>query len=93
MFKDYIRDHVDRWFNWAQNNNLGVESMEDLMLVSGCTMVTSWAAALSVDNTLEAEISLESRLHSNRGASFVWSNVRGRVSYHNSCFDPVRSPD
>ena len=67
--------------------------MEDLILVSGCTLVTSWAAAACVDNTFEAEISLASRLVSNVGASFVWSNVRGHVSYHNSRFDPVRSPD
>jgi hypothetical protein len=92
VFEDYIRDHVDRWFNWAQNNKLGVERMEDLILVSGCTMATSWAAAAFVDNN-EAEISLSSRLLSNVGASFVWGNVRGRVSYHNSCLDPVCSPD
>jgi hypothetical protein len=92
VFEDYIRDHVDRWFNWVQNKNLGIERMEDLILVSGCTLVTSWAAAASVD-TFEAEISLTSRSLSNVGASFVWGNVRGRVSYHNSRFDPVRSPD
>jgi hypothetical protein len=92
VFEDYIRDHVDRWFNWAQNNKLGVERMEDLILVSGRTLVTSWAAAASVD-TFEAEISLTSKSLSNVGASFVWGNVRGRVSYHNSRFDPVRSPD
>jgi hypothetical protein len=93
VFEDYIRDHVDRWFNWAQNNKLGVERMEDLILVSGRTLVTSWAAAAFVDNTFDAEISLSSRSLSNIGANFVWCNVRGRVTYHNSRFDPVRSPD
>ena len=91
MFEDYIRDHVDRWFNWAQNNKLGVERMEDLILVSGRTLVTAWAAAAFVDNTFDAEVSLASRLFSNFGAQFVWGNVRGRVLYHNSRFDPVRS--
>ena len=92
VFQDYIRNHVDGWFNWAQNNGLGVERMEDLILVSGCTLVTSWAAAACVDNTFGAEISLGSGLVSNVGASFVWSNVRGHVSHHNSRFDPVRTP-
>ena len=56
LFEDYIRDHVGRWFNWAQNNKLGVERMEDLIFVSGCTMVTSWAAAAaSVDNTFSRD--------------------------------------
>ena len=93
MFEDYIRDHVDKWFNWAQNNNLSVERMEDLILVTGCTLVTSWAAAAFMDNTFEAEISLASRLLSNLGANFIWDHVRGHMSYHNSRSDPVRSPD
>ena len=93
VFEDYIRDHVDSWFNWAQNNKLGIERMEDLILVSGCTLVASWAAAAFVDNNLDAEISLTSRTFNNFGTSFVWGNVRGRVAYHNSRFEPVRSPD
>ena len=93
VFEDYIRDHVDRWFYWAQNNKLGVERMEDLILVSGCTMVTSWAAAAFVDSAFDAEISLVSRILSNVAASFAWGNVRGRVVFHNSQFDPVRSLD
>ena len=60
-FEDYIRDHLDKWFSWARNIGLGIECMEDLILVSGCTMVTSWAAAAW------AEISLTSRLVSNVG--------------------------
>jgi hypothetical protein len=91
-FEHYIRGQVDKWFNWAQNNGLGVERMEDLILVSGCTLVTSWAAAAFVDDTMDAEISLASRTLNNGGASFVWSNIRGRVLYHNSCFEPVRYP-
>jgi hypothetical protein len=93
-FEDYIRDHVVSWFNWAQKNRLGVERMEELILVSGCTLVASWAAATFVDYTMDAEISisLASRTLSNGGASFVWSNIRGNVVHHNSRFDPVSSP-
>ena len=89
VFEDYIRDHVDNWFNWAQNNRLGVERMEDLILVSGCTSATSWASAAFVDSTPEAEVSLTGRLPSNVGGSFAWGNVGGRVVYHNSHFDSV----
>ena len=92
-FEHYIRDHVDGWFNWAQNKKLAVERMEDLILVTGCTLVTSWAAAAFIDHAFDAEISLASRTLSNVEANFVWGNVRGRVVHHNSLFDPVRSPD
>ena len=90
-FEDYIRDHIVGWFTWAQNK-LGVESIEDLILVSGRTLVASWAAAVFLDNTMEAEVSLASRSHDNGGASFVWGKIRGSVVYHNSRFDPVRFP-
>ena len=92
VFEDYIQAHVDSWFTWAQKNRLGVERVEDLILVSGRTLVTSWAAAAFVDGTKDAEISLVSRTFNNGGASFVWSNIRGRVSYGNSPFEPVSSP-
>ena len=92
-FEHYIQSQVDKWFNWAQKNGLGIERMEDLILVSGCTLVTSWAAAAFVDDTMDAEISLAtSRMLNNGGAKFIWSNIRGRVLYHNSCFEPVRTP-
>jgi hypothetical protein len=91
-FKNYIRDHVGKWFSWAKNKKLGVERMEDLILVSGRTLVTSWAAAAFVDDTKDAEITLASRMIDNTRAVFEWSNIRGRVLYHNSRFEPVRSP-
>ena len=70
MFEDYIRDHVDKWFNWAQKTGLGVERMEDLILVTGRTLVTSWAAAVFVDNAFDAEISLASRKLDTAGRFF-----------------------
>ncbi|KAF8474356.1 hypothetical protein DFH94DRAFT_761713 [Russula ochroleuca] len=91
-FEDYIRDHVVSWYTWAQNNKLGVERMEDLILVSSCMLVTSWAAATFVENTMEARISLASRPFNNGAATFVWTNNQGPVVYHNSQFDPLNPP-
>ena len=91
VFEDYMRDHVDRWFNWAQNNKLDVEQMEDLILVSGCTLVTSWAAAAFVDDTKDTEISLVSSPR-NYDTRFDWRHIRGRVIYHDSNTRPEASP-
>jgi hypothetical protein len=90
-FEDYIRDHVVSWFTWTQDNRLGVERIEELILVSGCTLAASWAVAAFVDNTsMNAEISLASRtLDDNGGARFIWNNMRGPVRYNNSRFNPV----
>ena len=91
VFEDYIQAHVESWFTWARKNRLGVERVEDFILVSGCTLVTSWAAAKFVDDNMDAEISLACRTLNNGGANFTWSNIRGRVLYHNSRSGPVRS--
>ncbi|KAI0280746.1 fungal-specific transcription factor domain-containing protein [Russula aff. rugulosa BPL654] len=90
VFEDYIKDHVVSWFTWAQKNRQGVERMEDLVLVSGCTLVSSWAAAAFVYSTMEAKISLARRTLSshNGGECFVWGNIRGAVEYHDSDINP-----
>jgi hypothetical protein len=94
VFEDYIKDHVVSWFTWAQKNRQGVERMEDLVLVSGCTLVSSWAAAAFVYSTMEAKISLARRTlgSHNGGECFVWGNIRGAVEYHDSDINPVRPP-
>jgi hypothetical protein len=93
-FKDYIRDHVDSWFTWAQDNELDVEHMEDLILVTGCTLVTSWAAAAFDDYTTPVggtTISLDAQKFDRGGAQFLWRDIRGNIEYHNSHFEPVCS--
>ena len=91
-FENYIRNNVDSWFTWTQDNGLSVDRMEELILVSGCTLTTSWAVAAFVNDTMDSEISLASLLGDNGGTSFVWSNLRGPVPHCNSDFDPVSLP-
>jgi hypothetical protein len=94
LFEDYIRDNVDSWLRWSRNEGLPVENMEDLILVTGCTLATSWAAA-AFDSTMSRDedatrISLEARKSDGGGAQFVWRNIRGGVEHHHS--DSVCSP-
>ena len=89
MFSDYIRDNADIWFNWSRSVDLPVERMDDLILVTGCTMVNSWAAAVFDDYNADAQVSLGSKTLNNGGATFVWSNIRGTVEYHDSQLEPV----
>jgi hypothetical protein len=91
VFEDYIRDNADNWFRWSKKMKLSVDHMEDLILVTGCTLVTSWAAA-AFDGHMDsdAKISLDARGFDGGRAEFSWRNRRGIVEYHNSRFDPVR---
>jgi hypothetical protein len=93
VFENYIRDNVENWFRWSKEMMLPVENMEDLILVTGCTLVTSWAVAafdgqMSVDSDAMT-ISLEARKSDGGGAQYFWRNIRGNVDFRNS---PVRSP-
>jgi hypothetical protein len=89
VFESHIRENVDKWFRWSKEMMLPVEHMEDLILVTGCTLVTSWAAVafdshMSVDPNATTTISLEARKSDDGGAQFFWRNIRGKVEYHNS---------
>jgi len=66
--------------------------MEDLILVSGCTLVTSWGAAVFPDHELEAAISLADHALHNGGGRFVWGNINGAVPHHSSQLESVRLP-
>jgi hypothetical protein len=98
MFEDYIRYNADSWFRWSRRRGFPIERMEDLILVTGCTLVTSWAAAVFDNNKTStarsdsAAISLDIEESNRGGAQFSWRNNRGNVDYHNSYFDPVSFP-
>jgi hypothetical protein len=91
VFEEYTRDHIASWFTWAQKNQQGIERIEDLVLVSGCTLVSSWAAAAFVDSTMEAKVSLARRTLDNGADCFVWDNIKGAVEYNDNTINPVRS--
>jgi hypothetical protein len=80
VFEDYIRDHVDSWYSFARRRRLDhVERMEDLILVTGCTLVTSWGVAVFVDSGQDAEVMLWVR-----GTIFDWREISPSVIYQNS---------
>jgi hypothetical protein len=83
---------VVSWFEWSKNKDLPVERMEDLILVTGCTLVDSWAAAAFVGRSETAEISLVAQTRDKSERSFECSNIRGDVTHHCSYFDLVCFP-
>ena len=89
MFRERIRDNVDNWFNWSRNADLPVDRMDDLILVTGCTLVTSYASAVLDDYVADAQISLVSTLLKNEGASFAWGKIRGTIEYHDGQLKPL----
>ena len=65
--------------------------MEDLILVTGCTLVTSWGVAAFLDDTQDSGILLRSQVFDDSEASFEWRMARGSVAFQNSQMGRVRS--
>jgi len=64
--------------------------MEDLILVTGCTLVTSWGIGAFLDNTQDAAVSLRSQASDGGGATFDWREIHPSVACQNSDQDSVR---
>jgi len=41
-FGKWMIEHIDRWFTFVQRLGLGLENMEDIILVTGCHRTRSW---------------------------------------------------
>jgi hypothetical protein len=91
VFEDYIRDNVDSWFEWSKKIGLPVEHMEDLILVTGCTLATSWATAAFLGRSETTQISLVDTPDKSERC-FEFRNIQGDVARHCSRSCPVRFP-
>ena len=89
-FEKYIRDNVDSWFTWSKQQDLPVERMGDLILVTERTLVTSWAAAAFIGRSETQSFSLVPSLQGSSGQSFEFRNIRGDVRRNCSYFESVR---
>ncbi|KAH9977487.1 hypothetical protein BJV77DRAFT_551285 [Russula vinacea] len=93
VVEEYVRDNVGSWFDWSKENGLPVERVEDLVIVTGCILASSWTRA-SFDNLntpVDASITLHTQKLAHGGVQFFWSNIRGNVEYRNSHQCPVCS--
>jgi hypothetical protein len=73
-FERYIRKHCDSWLEFAILNNLDAR-LEDIILVTGCDLIASWAMAVYM-NPLDPEITLRVQRSAEAGsAEFHWSHA------------------
>ena len=89
-FEEYIRDNVGSWFDWSKNQKLPVDRMEDLILVTECTLVKLWAAAAFIGRSGMASIALVPPSQDLSEQSFELRNFEGDVAHNFSYFDSVR---
>jgi hypothetical protein len=56
-FKRWIVKHIDIWFAFARKLGLGIEQMEEIILVTGCDRTRSWANVAFLGNYVDARVS------------------------------------
>ena len=56
-FGKWMVTHIDRWFAFSRKLELGIEQMEELILVTGCDRARSWTNVAFFRNQLDAQAS------------------------------------
>ena len=94
-FEAYIREHCDSWLKFAITNYHDVR-FEDIILVTGCDLTSSWAMAAFV-HSLNPELSLNVQVSGAEIARFQWTatnqphhNEPNQVRQPCLCFLPRR---
>src|SRR6266850_683625 len=56
-FGQWIIKHIGIWFAFARRLGLGIEQMEDIILVTGCHRTRSWANVTFLEGHTDAQVS------------------------------------
>ena len=76
-------EHIDRLFNFARRLGLGIEQMEQIILVTGCDRATSWVNVAFLGNHDDARVSFGVRIpdgpNNSTNFQFPPGNVQGAV--------------
>ena len=75
--------HIDRWFAFPRQLELGIEQMEELILVTGCDHARSWLNVAFLKNQADAQVSFGVEVTPGLEGSIGWhfspERIRGAV--------------
>ena len=81
----WIVKHIDSWFVFARKLGLGIERMEEIILVTGCDRTRSWTNVAFLGNRVDARASFGVKVEGpGTSINFQFSpeNARGAVFRH-----------
>ena len=84
-FMRWIVKHIDNWFAFARRLELGIDNMEEIILVTGCDRTRSWTNVAFLEHQADAQVSFGVRVEGpNTNINFQFSpeNARGAVLRH-----------
>src|SRR6266404_637478 len=66
-FGKWIITHIDIWFSWAQQLGVGINRMDDIVLVTGAHRTKSWTNVVFLEDETHARVSFEFQLTADTG--------------------------
>jgi hypothetical protein len=83
--KNYLEDNVQKFFEFARDRTEDFPDVKEIILVTGYTVVTSWAAAVFLDKKIDATLEFQSLPNDKMNLQWhVEDNIREHVPCHTS---------
>src|SRR6266850_5344580 len=78
-FAKWIVKHIDTWFAFTKKLGLGIEQMEEIILVTGRDRTKSWVNVAFLGCEAEAQVSFAFRVVKGPGDSIEWQVSPGKI--------------
>jgi hypothetical protein len=73
-FGVWMVKHIDRWFAFARELGLGIEQMEEIILVTGCDRTRSWTNVAFFGNEHDAQATFGVKVVHGPANSIEWQS-------------------
>ena len=78
-FGKWILKHIDRWFAFARGLGLGINQMEEIILVTGCDCTRSWANVTFLEGQTSGQASFGVKVDQGSDVSINWQLSSGKI--------------
>ncbi|KAH9051056.1 hypothetical protein EDB87DRAFT_1799592 [Lactarius vividus] len=66
-FGEWMIGHIDPWFSWARELGMGINRMEDIVLVTGVHRARSWTNVAFLEGQTDSRVSFEVQVAADTG--------------------------
>jgi hypothetical protein len=63
-------NHIDQWFAWTRELGVGINRMEDIVLVTGAHLTRSWTNVAFLEDQTDARVSFEFQVAADSGINW-----------------------
>jgi hypothetical protein len=78
-FGKWMLKHIDRWFFFARGLELGINQMEELILVTGCDCTRSWANVTFLEGRTNGQASFGVKVDQGSDVGINWQFSLGKA--------------